>query len=500
MTGPAAGWLLGAGLACAALGCQVPLGGTPGQVFVAEAGGTGGLAVRLQAGRQVQALDGVVEKVAFSLTGTRVPGTPSIEVPRARFSGGKAVVEFGGLLAGSVRVTALLFDSDNLRLGSATADATIAPDRLTQLALIVAADFASASFSVDTENLVPPPSSLSVAFEPISPRAWQPAAPMAVDRAAFSAVPIGAAIWAVGGDPGDQLERYDPASGRWTPFQISNSNKVRRPIGSAAALRNKIVVVGRDIEVGQNETAAPFFFDPEGLDAFSHLEPAPFGVLPSSLGDVKEYRAAVGVAAADDRLYMVGGAGKRAVGTNQVFVNFPTLEVLSAQTAHWSELAAMPTARGAPGAVILSRKLYVAGGSRWTGTTATDPVQGRLTGVTHTTAVLAATDSFEVYDIATDRWTALAALPAARYGLALVASGGRLYAIGGADSNGAATTRVDSFDPATGAWRAEPPLLEPRAFLAAAALPGGKLLAAGGFGADKRARRSAEIFNTGGAQ
>ncbi len=479
------------------LGCQVRPPESPGGVFVAQAGSTGAVAVQVASARRIQASAGAVEKITLSLTGVTVPGTPSVDVLRSRFSNGKAKVEFGSILPGTIRVTADLYSSEAIRLGHAEATASVEAGKTAQLQLAVTPEFASASLEVDAADLPVPTASLSVGFEPIAYQTWQPAPPLAVPRAAFSAVPIGDKIWAVGGgDANDQLERYDPATGRWTPYTIPNNNGVRRPIGAAAALRGKIVFVGLDIELGQNESGVPFFLDPGGLDAFQSLQPFPYGDLAASLGDVKHYRDAVGVAARDDYLYVVGGSGKRGKGTSYVYLDFPTVEVLSARTGFWTERAPLNTSRGAPAAAFLAAELFVAGGFRWKGTPAVEPQLSKLTGVTHLDAILEATDSAEVYDPAADKWTAIAPLVGERYGAAMVAAGGRVYVLGGAKSDGQPVAWVDSFDPGAGTWREEPDMLEARAFPAAALLPGDKIMVLGGFGADKRPLRSAEVFNT----
>ena len=56
--------------------------------------------------------------------------------------------------------------------------------------------------------------------------------------------------------------------------------------------------------------------------------------------------------------------------------------------------------------------------------------------------------SVEVYDPRTNRWTKAADMPIPRFGLAAVAVGSTIYAIGGWESANAAgiTARVDAFD------------------------------------------------------
>ena len=51
-------------------------------------------------------------------------------------------------------------------------------------------------------------------------------------------------------------------------------------------------------------------------------------------------------------------------------------------------------------------------------------------------------DNHEVYDPATNRWTAAPRLPTARHGLAAATVGGKIYVIGGGPRAGLAQTDV----------------------------------------------------------
>jgi uncharacterized repeat protein (TIGR01451 family) len=88
----------------------------------------------------------------------------------------------------------------------------------------------------------------------------------------------------------------------------------------------------------------------------------------------------------------------------------------------------------------------------------------------------------ERYDPAADRWTPLAPLPTPRVFLAAAASGGKIYAVGGSPDccGGAATAAVDVYDPATNAWSSAAPMPVAMQVSAAAAL-NGKVYVFGGF-------------------
>jgi N-acetylneuraminic acid mutarotase len=89
---------------------------------------------------------------------------------------------------------------------------------------------------------------------------------------------------------------------------------------------------------------------------------------------------------------------------------------------------------------------------------------------------------FEAYDPRSDRWTRLATLPEARHHIALAASGGKLYGVGGFSGgfpNWRAQADVYVYHPATNRWTDGVPLPAPRAEGTIAAA-GGKIFVIGG--------------------
>ncbi len=91
------------------------------------------------------------------------------------------------------------------------------------------------------------------------------------------------------------------------------------------------------------------------------------------------------------------------------------------------------------------------------------------------------TPAHEVYDPATDTWTARAPLRTLRDHFAAAAVGGRIYAIGGRiDGNHARNLDVnEEYDPAADTWRSRKPILTARSGIAAAVLDG-KIMVFGG--------------------
>ena len=90
-------------------------------------------------------------------------------------------------------------------------------------------------------------------------------------------------------------------------------------------------------------------------------------------------------------------------------------------------------------------------------------------------------------------WKDMTALPAARYGLALVAYGDSLYAVGGSDSQGV-TGRVDIFDPYQDIWHSGAPKPTPVRDIGGVVVSG-KIYIPGGLTAAGSVTNALEIFN-----
>lgn len=114
----------------------------------------------------------------------------------------------------------------------------------------------------------------------------------------------------------------------------------------------------------------------------------------------------------------------------------------------WLGIADMPSRRAGHGLVSIGDRIYALGGRG------------------------GSASRVWAYDPGTDSWAAVGdAMPAPRVAAAYVAVDGRIYAIGGL-SGGAATSRVDIFDPSTGKWTSGPALPAPRSGHVAALLDG----------------------------
>jgi N-acetylneuraminic acid mutarotase len=171
---------------------------------------------------------------------------------------------------------------------------------------------------------------------------------------------------------------------------------------------------------------------------------------------------------ANGQAYAIGGVSNSGA-------NLATVERYNASSNSWPLLAAMPASRsGAAAAFDGSGAIYVAGGS------------DTANGTTGTTTLYK-------YTVATNQWTALAALPTPiRDAAAVFAPDGQLDVIGGI-SNGTTVASVETYDPTTNTWGTNTSL--PAAVSSAAAVidSAGRVEVIGGFDSSKQPMAGVEV-------
>lgn len=144
-------------------------------------------------------------------------------------------------------------------------------------------------------------------------------------------------------------------------------------------------------------------------------------------------------ATVDGKIYVIGGQPTNSsVGPNPFLDN---VFMFDPKARQWISRAPMPTKRSAGVAMVIGKKIYVAGGR---------PPRGR---------------DFAVYDTETDTWEVLPDLPSDRNHLAGGAVDGKIYAIGGrvnAGGPGPLWDVVEMYDPATRAWTRKAQMPRPR--------------------------------------
>lgn len=258
----------------------------------------------------------------------------------------------------------------------------------------------------------------------------------------FVAAIIGIGIWLMASSKEEPVVNTS-ASMVEQGWSISSAKaSVPRTEVSAALYQGKVYVVGGYNEAGQAVNTVEIF-DPQ-TDSWSQ-GPA----LPSAV----HHTSAVVLGG---QLFVVGGL----TGTDSK----PTNKVYAYDGTKWTEGPMLPQPLGAQGAAIVSAdRLYVAGGIQ---------ADGASTGA--------------VYSLGVDEteWRTEPSMTAARNHLTLASVDGKLYAIGGRDSETMTLQTVEIYDPLTKQWQAGADMPTGRSGLTSAVLAG-KIYAFGGESTEK---------------
>lgn len=260
-----------------------------------------------------------------------------------------------------------------------------------------------------------PPASPTPLPPPAMPAGWTRLADLPVGLAKFGVAAATGRLYVAGGyDTRSSLYIYDIAADRWDtgPAMPQGSDNL-----AMLAAGDRLYAIG-----GEARTAVQV------------LDPATNQWSAGPASPVIRFASAAAVLAG--RLHLVGGWNY----SNTSSDSLASHGVFDPAAQAWSAAAPLATARNAAGAAVVGDRLYVVGG-RAPGIRAND--QTSLASV-------------EVYDPASDRWTAAPPLPTARGSLAAVALGGQIYALGGEGAPGTVSGAVERLDPFRGIWTTLP--------------------------------------------
>lgn len=256
-------------------------------------------------------------------------------------------------------------------------------------------------------------------------------------RQETAVVQVGGEVFVLGGFDATgtilaRVEAYDPANDTWRdipdlPVAMHHAN--------AAVADGKIIVAGFLTGMGFVADGRCFAYDPIANE-WTDREPMPVGT----------ERGASGVAAIDERVYVIGG-----LRDGGAVADVSDYDVL-ANT--WTPLEALPAARDHLGSAAIDGILYAVGGRNGT-------VGG------HVAELLA----FDPAGAGT--WVSRAPMPTSRGGISAAALGGRLYVFGGEgnpDDPRGVFDAAEAWEPATDAWTELAPMTTPRHGTGAAAV------------------------------
>lgn len=300
---------------------------------------------------------------------------------------------------------------------------------------------------------------------------------------------------------GAQVERYDPASNRWTRVKDLLSGRAS-PKAAVLATGEALVTGGRGVQTVP--LAAPELYD-AAADAWSATgswSSSRFGHTATRLADGSVLVAGGSGDAASyldvaERFDPAAGAWTRAS------------RLAKGRLYHTASL--LPDGRvlvagglGALSATLSSAELYSPGSNAWTSTASLAAAR-----INHTATVLgdgkvlvvggsagsATLASAELFDPATGLWSSAGALAAARANhTATLLPNGKVLVAGGGTSS-ASLSSAELYDPAQNAWSAAAPMLSPRASHTATLLPDGVVLAIGGQRDGTGALATAEAYD-----
>ncbi len=287
---------------------------------------------------------------------------------------------------------------------------------------------------------------------------WRLASAMLVPRSEHAVADLDGRIYAIGGYPSgrvpsDVIQVYDVAADRWT---FGPSLPVPMHHMMAVGLSGRLYVIGGEFDGAG--TGRPEVY----LDTVHELDPRAGTWRRRAL--MPTARSGGGAAVVDGKIYVAGGRPPR--GSD--------FAVYDPAADRWTTLPNLPTQRNHLAVVAIERKVYVAG--------------GRFGGGFNSEK----TAALEIYDPATNRWTAGAPLPAPRGGVAGVSANGCVYVVGGEGNTNDPRGLFDqneAYDPQANAWNRLPPMPTPTHGLVGAAfvdgriyLPGGAVTQGGGSG------------------
>jgi N-acetylneuraminic acid mutarotase len=293
---------------------------------------------------------------------------------------------------------------------------------------------------------------------------WREVAPAPVGRSeAFGAV-VGGKLYVFGGyvdstfKPTRRADVYDPAANTWR--QLADLPSWAYPLGGASHVGTSVVGSSIYFAGGYPASTSSQTFSTKAVLKYDTTTNT-YTALPS----LPEARGGAALVALGNVLHFLGGSdsARNDAGTHWQL----DLDNLS---AGWLTKAPLPVATNHVAGVALGGKVYAIGGQQKQDDAAIQRAE------------------VQVYDPATDRWTARAPLPSARSHItsATFVRDGRILVLGGLGPGNTVLNKVSSYDPVANTWTNLTNLPSGRLSGISDVLPDGRILFSTGGGGGYR--------------
>ncbi|XP_037135159.1 kelch-like protein 40b [Syngnathus acus] len=237
----------------------------------------------------------------------------------------------------------------------------------------------------------------SVAYDPMGNDCFMASVSTQVPKNHVSLVTKENQIFVAGGLFIDEQNKEDPLCSYFLQYDPVNTDWLGMPplpsprflFGFGEAENSIFVMGGKEVKDQERTLDSVMVYDRQSFK-WGESDPIPYAVYGHA------------TVSSNDKVYVIGGKGDDKNCLSKMFV-------YDAKRFEWKELAPMKVARSLFGATVHQNKIYVAAGVTDTGLT----------------------DSVEVYDIATNKWSDFEPFPQERSSLNLVSLGGSLFAVGG---------------------------------------------------------------------
>jgi large repetitive protein len=288
---------------------------------------------------------------------------------------------------------------------------------------------------------------------------WTPVAPLTTERMGHDAFVLAdGRVLVMGGATSSTAsfaEIYDPQRDTWTPI----GGPPPAFTGSRVMLESGLVLIAGGARRGAT-----------GSDEFTNqaelFDPATGERRPT--GSMITARTSALTRLADGRVLAIGGAG---AGDTLV----TSAEIYDPATGEWTPAGEMSVGRSAHVAVVMrDGRVLVAGG------------------MTKRDRVHHGTDSVEIYDPASNTWTATASLSTSRNGaVGALLDDGTVLVASGSWSLYSTEPTAETYDPATDRWTPTGEMPKGHWEAEALRLPDGRVLVTGGF----RGETAAQVYD-----